>query len=52
MSSEKESYDEGDNSRVVTPPQTSPMAESGIDCEHEKKIMYVFQCLPFFYQSL
>jgi len=48
MSSEKVSYDEAENPRAVTPPQTSSMAESGVDPALEKKIMCVFQYLSLF----
>ena len=52
MSSEKVSYDEANNPGEVTSPQTSSMAESGVDTAYEKKIMCVFQHLLFFYQLL
>ena len=47
MSSEKANYDVADNSGAITPPQTSSMAESGVDTE--RKIMCVFQHLVFFF---
>ena len=48
MSSEKVTYDVADNPGAITPPQTSSVAESGVDTAHEKKIMCVFQHLLFF----
>lgn len=39
MSNEKVSYHEADNPGVVTPPQTSSMAESGVDTTYEQKII-------------
>jgi len=48
MSSEKVSYNGADNPGAITSPQTSSMAEPEVDLAYEKKIMCVFQCLPFF----
>jgi len=52
MLPEKASYYEADNQEAVTPPQTSSVAESGVDLAYEKRIMCVFQYLPFSYQLL